>query len=186
MSKFVMVEVSGATKEEALSKAPFSVTSDVTVSHRRFCEQYDRPVNKQELTQFMLDILENKTKCKEGLGLCITCEHSIQNKKEYPFSIKEVFNKKGIRKYKTVYQIYENLGTEENPVKGKLLAECNETKAYSKKLAKDLYKSGFNGKLMCVYTKQVQNGEPIAWISDFKPSKNTKEGVYLCFGFVED
>lgn len=65
---------------------------------------------------------------------------------------------------------------------GSVIAETNETKAKAKEIAKSLYSKGFKGNIICTYTKQVVDGEPIAFEAEYTPSKSSRVGSYLVFG----
>ena len=55
--------------------------------------------------------------------------------------------------------------------------------AVAKELAKALYtEKGFKSDLICRYTKQVVDGEPIAFTAEYTPSKSSRIGTYIVFG----
>ena len=57
------------------------------------------------------------------------------------------------------------------------------TEAKAKEIAKNLYKEkGYKGNLICTYTKQVTEGEPVAFEVAYTPSKSSNVGTYLVFG----
>ena len=83
-----------------------------------------------------------------------------------------------MKKYKTTYQLIDKKS-------GSVIAETSETKAKAKEIAKSLYTDkGYKGDIVCTYTKQVLEGEPIAFEVEYTPSKSAKKGTYLCFGIV--
>lgn len=180
MMNFKKVEVTGATKEEALEKAPFEIMGDATQAYKTWRKKQLNGVTEADKKQFMLDYLDKKSKSVAGVGFVITEESAIADTRERPYRVLDVKNEKGARKYVTVYQIID---TET----GVVLAETTETKAKAKELAKELYtEKGFKGKTKCRYTKQVVDGEPIAFTTEYAPSKNSRVGSYICFGIVRD
>ena len=103
-------------------------------------------------------------------------ESAIADSRERPYGIHDKKNESGARKYKTTYQLIDK-------TTGVVVAETSETKAKAKEIAKDLYvNKGFKGNLVCTYTKQVVNGEPIAFEVEYTPSKSARVGSYLVFG----
>ena len=108
----------------------------------------------------------------------ITIEAGAADTRERPYKVNDVKNEKGKRKYKTTYQLIDKKS-------GSVIAETSETKAKAKEIAKSLYTDkGYKGDIVCTYTKQVLEGEPIAFEVEYTPSKSAKKGTYLCFGIV--
>lgn len=171
---FKKLEVCGATKQEALDKAPFKVLYDATQAYRNWKEKQDT-ITESSLKDFMQEYLQKKTKNAPGVGCSITVEAAVADTRERPYKITDVKNEKGKRKYSTIYTL-KNRDTNE------IVAKCDETKAKAKELAKELFKNGFKGRLVCSYVKEVTEGEPIAFYADYTPSKSTKQGVYTVFG----
>ena len=133
-------------------------------------------VTDADKKQFMLDYLSKKSKNVAGVGFSITLESAIADSRERPYSIHDKKNESGARKYKTTYQLIDK-------ATGSVIAETNETKAKAKEIAKDLYvDKGFKGNIICTYTKQVVDGEPIAFEAEYTPSKSSRVGSYLVFG----
>lgn len=173
---FKRIEVNGATKEEALAKAPFDIMGDATQAYKIWRKKQVNGVTDSDKKQFMLDYLSKKSKNCAGVGFSITLESAVADTRERPYRIDDVKNEKGTRKYKTVYQIIDR-------ATGAVLAETSETKAKAKEIAKNLYtEKGFKGNLICTYTKQVLDGEPTAFTVEYTPSKSSHVGSYLVFG----
>lgn len=173
---FKRMEVVGATKEEALAKAPFDIMGDATQAYKSWLKKQVNGVTDADKKQFMLDYLTKKSKNVAGVGFVITQEAAVADTRERPYRIDDVKNEKGARKYKTIYQLIDS-------ATGAVVAETDETKAKAKELAKELYtKRGFKGNLICTYTKQVVDGEPIAFKASYTPSKSSRVGTYLVFG----
>lgn len=201
---FKRMEVIGATKEEALAKAPFDIMGDATQAYKAWMKRQVHGVTDEDKKQFMLDYLAKKSKNVAGVGFVITQESAVSDTRERPYRIEDVKNESGARKYVTVYQLVDTSTgavVAETPVKyvqdedkdGKLL--FNEdgspkmvwksgTKAQAKELAKSLYTDhNFKGDLICTYTKQVVDGESVAFKVKYTPSKSARVGSYLVFGF---
>lgn len=173
---FKRMEVTGATKEEALANAPFDIMGDATQAYRNARKANKGAWTDADTKQFMLDYLAKKSKNCTGVGFSITLESAVADTRERPYSFNDVKNEKGARKYKTVYQLIDK-------ATGSVIAQTDETKAKAKEIAKALYtEKGFKGDLICTYTKQVLDGEPTAFEVTYTPSKSSRTGVYLVFG----
>jgi hypothetical protein len=172
---FKNLEVVGATKQEALDSAPFKVLYDATQAYKNWMEKQEGAVTEAMKKNFYVEYLAKKTKNAPGVGCSITVEAAIADTRERPYKITDVKNEKGKRKYSTIY-IIKNRDTNE------ILAKCDETKAKAKDVVKKLYKDGFKGRVICTYTKEVTEGEPVAFYGDYTPSKSTKSGRYIVFG----
>lgn len=173
---FKRMEVTGATKEEALAKAPFDIMGDATQAYKIWRKKQLNGITDADKKQFMLDYLAKKSKNVAGIGFVITQEAAVADTRERPYRIDDTKNESGARKYKTIYQIIDKAN-------GSVIAETDETKAKAKEIAKALYtEKGFKGDLICVYTKQVVNGQPTAFEATYTPSKSSRVGSYLVFG----
>lgn len=173
---FKRMEVNGATKEEALAKAPFDIMGDATQAYKIWRKKQVNGVTDADKKEFMLEYLAKKSKNCAGVGFSITIESAVADTRERPYKIEDVKNDKGARKYKTIYQIIDK-------ATGAVIAQTDETKAKAKELAKALYTDkGFKGDLICTYTKQVVDGEPTAFTATYTPSKSSRVGSYLVFG----
>ena len=176
MMNFKRMEVTGATKAEALEKAPFFVQGDATQAYRNWKKTMTNGITDSDKKQFMLDYLAKKSKNAPGVGFAITVEAAVADTRERPYKVEDVKNEKGARRYKTIYQIRD-------AATGAILAETDETKAKAKEIAKALYtEKNFTGNLVCTYTKQVVEGEPTAFTVAYAPSKSSRIGTYLVFG----
>ncbi len=172
---FKKLEVVGATKEEALAKAPFNIMGDATQKYKIWKKKQENGITEASVKQFMLDYLASKSKNVPGIGFSITLDPAVVDTRMNPYTIKDKKNEEGARKYKTTYQLIDKATNE-------ILAEVNETKAKAKEVAKKLILDGFKGKLKCKYTKQVSEGEPIAFEAEYTPSTGSHPGTYLVFG----
>ena len=173
---FKRMEVNGATKEEALAKAPFDIMGDATQAYKIWRKKQVNGVTDADKKEFMLEYLAKKSKNCAGVGFSITIESAVADTRERPYKIEDVKNDKGARKYKTIYQIIDK-------ATGAVIAQTDETKAKAKEIAKTLYTDkGFKGDLICTYTKQVVDGEPTAFTATYTPSKSSRVGSYLVFG----
>lgn len=171
---FKKLDVVGATKQEALDKAPFKVLYDATQAYNNW-KKKQTVITDANVKDFMQEYLQKKTKNAPGVGCSITVESAVVDTRERPYKITDVKNEKGKRKYSTIYTI-KDCNTNE------IIAKCDETKAKAKEIVKDLIKNGFKGKAVCYYSKEVTEGEPIAFYAEYSPSKNTKPGIYTVFG----
>ena len=173
---FKRMEVSGATKEEALAKAPFDIMGDATQAFKLWKKKQLNGVTDSDIKQFMLDYLNKKSKNVAGVGFAITLESAVADTRERPYAVTDKKNESGARKYKTTYQLIDK-------ATGAVLAETSETKAKAKEIGKSLYTDkGFKGNIVCTYTKQVVDGEPVAFEISYAPSKSSRVGSYLVFG----
>lgn len=173
---FKVTEVTGTTKEEALAKAPFDIMGDATQAFKIWKKKQTQAITESDKKQFMLDYLSKKSKNVAGVGFVITQESAVADTRERPYKITDVKNESGTRKYKTTYQLIDE-------ATGAVVAETNETKAKAKEMAKELYTNhGFKGNITCTYTKQVVDGEPVAFKAQYTPSKSSRVGTYLVFG----
>jgi len=172
---FKRVEVSGATKEEALAAAPFTVVGDATQAYKNWKEKQTGVISEAAKKEFFANYLAKKSKGAPGLGYSITIEAAVADTRTRPYKITDVKNEQGKRHYVTTYRLVDK-DTKE------LLASTKETKAKAKELAKNLYKKGFKGSLVCETVKTVDKGEPIAFTAEYAPSSNSRPGTYLVFG----
>lgn len=173
---FKVMEVNGATKEEALENVPFDIMGDATQAYKMWKKKQVGTITESDKRQFMLDYLAKKSKNVAGVGFVITLESAIADTRERPYRIDDVKNELGTRKYKTVYQIMDK-------DTGKVLAQAEGTKARAKELVKALYtEKGYKGNIIVSYAKVVMDGQPIAFTATYTPSKSTRSGSYLCFG----
>lgn len=172
---FKKLEVVGATKQEALAQAPFNVLYDASQAYKNWKEKQEGAITDAMVKNFMVDYLTKKTKNAAGVGCSITVEAAVASTRERPYKITDVKNEKGKRKYSTIYTIKDRDTNE-------ILAKCDETKAKAKDVLKDLFKKGFKGRAVCTYTKEVTEGEPVAFYGEYTPSKSAKQGTYLVFG----
>lgn len=172
---FKSLEVVGATKQEALDNAPFKVLYDATQAYKNWLEKQEGAVTEAMKKNFYIEYLAKKTKNAPGVGCSITIEAAVADTRERPYKITDVKNEKGKRKYSTIYTIKDKNTNE-------ILAKCDETKAQAKEVLKKLYKDGYKGQAICTYTKEVTEGEPVAFYGEYTPSKSTKVGRYMTFG----
>ena len=99
-TNFKTVEVKGFTKQEAISQAPFQVIRDATQAWKAA----GKPISEKALKEFCGEYLSKHTKYAAGIGCSITFEAGSADTRERPFTVKDIKNEKGKRKYKTGYQ----------------------------------------------------------------------------------
>ena len=172
MSNFKQVEVKGYTKNEALKQVPFQVIKDATQAWKNA----GKPLTGNALKEFMSEYLRANTKFAQGIGCSITVEAGTADTRERPYTIYDIKNESGKRKYKTGIQ-----GV--NPETGEILFVNFENKAAAKEAAKALYtEGGYRGNIHATYVKEVVEGETGAFDVEYTPSKSAKVGTYLAFG----
>lgn len=172
---FKTLEVTGATKQEAHDNAPFKVLYDATQAYKNWMEKQEGAVTEAMKKNWYVEYLAKKTKNAPGVGCSITIDAAVADTRERPYKITDVKNEKGKRKYSTIYTIKDKNTNE-------ILAKCDETKAKAKEVLKKLYKDGFKGEAVCTYTKEVTEGEPVAFFGSYTPSRSSKPGIYRVFG----
>ena len=173
---FEKLEVTGMSKTEALEKAPFIIQGDATQAYKNWRKKFDRPIDERDVKQFCLEYLSKKSKNAPNIGFSITIDSAVADTKERPYHVVNVKNEKGRRKYVTTYRLIDK-------ATGKTLCETNETKSKAMELAKKLYtEKNFRGNIVCKYTKEVVEGEPVAFEVEYAPSKSSKVGTYIVFG----
>ena len=129
-----------------------------------------------EFKKFCAEYLQANTKNKQGLGCVVVLENGSADTRERPYKETDVVNESGKRKYKTTYLICDEKT-------GVIMGKSQETKAKAKAIAKDLYKKdGYRGDLVCTYTKEVVEGEPVAFKMSYAASKSAKNGHFVFFG----
>lgn len=185
-----VIEVKAFTREEAEAKAPFAILKNATQSW----------INKgkpslSSLNEFVAEYLKKETKNAPGIGCIIVSEAGVADSRENPYSIKDIVNEVETgtikrknedgteeevptkrRKFGLVYEIVDN---DTNEI---LLKEYGDKKV-AKKAVAELYKNGYKGNVTAYYKKEVVVGEPRAFSAEYTPSKNTKLGTYLVFGY---
>ena len=172
---FEIVEVNGVNKEEAMAKAPFSIMGDATQAYKAWKAKQVNGITAAAEKQFMLDYLANKSKNVPGVGFAITVDSAVADTRERPYTIADVKNEQGKRSYVTVYQLIDD-------ATGAILGEVEGTKQKAKEVSKELITNGFHGSLTCRYTKQVKEGEAVAFTATYTPSKGAHAGSWKVFG----
>lgn len=173
---FKKMEVTGATKEEALEKAPFDIMGDATQAYKRWCKEQVNGVTETDKKQFMLDYLAKKSKNCTGVGFSITIESAVADTRERPYSIEDIKNDKGVRKYKTVYRWIDDRTD-------KIVVECDTTKADAKNALKREYsENGYKGNAHLVMDKKCVEGQAVVAKAKYTPSKSSRIGSYIVFG----
>lgn len=172
---FEVLEVSGANKNEAMAKTPFTIMGDATQAYKIWKAKNPEAVTEAAKKQFMIDYLAAKSNNVPGGGYFITVESAVADTRERPYTIEDITNTKGKRKYTTVYQLVDD-------ATGTILADVEGTKQKAMELAKEIIVNGFHGKGTCLYTKQVTEGENVAFRFSYTPSKGTKPGAWIVFG----
>lgn len=176
---FQVLEVTGATKEEALEKAPFSIMGDATQAYKNWAKKQTDAITEALKKEFYIDYLNKKSKNVDGVGFSITLEPAKKDTRERPYTMINVKNEDGERVWKRTYEI-KSVAT------GETLASTTETQAKAKEIAKNLYiERGLKEDIVCEVTKKVAKGQPVAFKMKYTPSVNAKNGQYIVFGFVK-
>lgn len=173
---FKRVELMGATKEEALAKAPFEIMGDATQAYKNWKKT---ATADSDVNDFYREYLTKKSKNVPGVGFSITIDAAIADSRERPWKITDVKNEQGKRKYETVL-VLKDVAT------GNVLGKVAGKKVDAKELAKKVIKDGFKGKGIAVYSKEVTVGEPKAFTFEYAPSKSSHAGTYVVFGVVKN
>lgn len=170
------VDISAYTREEAEELLAEKMSIDVDVNATQAWKNAGSPVqNTPEFKEFVSNYFETKIK-KAGRGFVIIYEPGSADTRTRPYTVDDVVNEKGKRKFKMTYVLVDK-------ATGQILLKNQESKAAAKEAAKELFKSGkFKGKASCYYSKEVVEGEPLAFEIAYEPSKNARKGVYLFFG----
>lgn len=179
MANFKRVEVKAFTRAEAVEsvKDTFFVQRDATQAWKKAGEP--SPLDK-EFKEFCADYLAKHTKNAPGTACSITYKAGSADTRERPYKLNDVVNEKGKRKYKTTYVLKDK-------ETGATLLTTTENKAKAKELAKKLFtEGGYKGTAICTYTKEVVEGEPVAFSIEYAPSKSAKEGQFIFFGIEKD
>lgn len=170
---FKKVEVNAYTKDEAIEKAPFQIIKDATQAWKAA----GKPLMGTALNEFLAAKLQKETKFASGIGCIITIDSGTEDTRERPYSVKDIKNEQGKRKFGMSFLVT-------NKETGEVLfIATGSTKAEAIEKAKKLYtEKGFKGDLYGQYIKVVTEGEPGAFEVSYTPSKSTHLGKYLVFG----
>lgn len=171
------LEVTGVTKEEALSKAPFFIQCDATQAFRNWKKAQTGAITDADVKQFMAEYLNKKTKNAPGVGCSITLESAVADTRNRPYQFED-FKGEGARKYKTVYT-WIDCKTKE------VVCEVDTTKADAKAALKKRYtdeKNPYRGDADLVMRKKCVEGQEIVSHAKYTPSKSSRVGTYMVFG----
>lgn len=170
-------EIVATSKEEAkeiMENTLFHYSGDATQAFKNWKQSQKGAVTEREVKEFMLDYLNKKSKNCPGSGFMITVDPAVSDTRERPYSIEDIPNE-GRRKFKKTYQLID-------VETGVVLGETQENKAVAKQLAKEIIKGGFKGKMKCNLAHKVIEGQETVFTAEYTPSKNTKNGTWICFG----
>lgn len=176
MNNFKIVETKAFTKAEALNQVVENNGIQVIKDATQAWKNAGKPVTDKELRKFCAEYLQKETKFAAGIGCAITVESGVADSRERPYTVTDIKNEQGKRKYKTAIQGIDC-------ATGEILFTCFGTKTEAKEMAKDLYKKNdFKGDILANYVKVVEFGETGAFEVTYTPSKSAKQGTYLVFG----
>lgn len=176
MANFKTVEVKAYKKAEALSQVLESNGIQVIKDATAAWKKAGCPIADKALKEFCSDYLKSATKFAAGIGCSITVEAGSADTRERPYTVKDVKNEKGKRKFKKAHQLIDK-------ETGEILGVSFGTKKDAEAMAKNLYiKNGYKGNIICKIVHEVVEGEVVAFEVTYTPSKSAKLGSYLVFG----
>lgn len=176
MANFKIVEVKAYKKAEAVEQVMESNGIQVIRDATAAWKKAGCPVGSKALNEFCSEYLKSVTKFAAGIGCSITIEAGVSDTRERPYTVKDVKNEKGKRKFKKAFQLIDK-------ETGEILGVSFGTKKAAETMAKDLYiKNGYKGNIVCKIVHEVVEGEVIAFEVAYTPSKSTQLGSYLVFG----
>lgn len=173
--KMKVVSVNAFTKSEAVKIANLDLTvkNEVTASWKKKGIE----MTEENLKAFLEEYVTIKGN-KVGVGYIFTIDAGIPDNREKPYIVENVTTD-GARKYKMVYQGYTDV---ETPGEGGILVVTANTKGEAKAEAKK-YVTGFKKDVEIRVNKQVVEGQNLAMTVKYTPSKRTKLGTYIVFGY---
>lgn len=177
---FQKLEVVGATKEEALAKAPFEAKYDATQAFKAWKKKQTGAVTEVAVRQFCLEYLEKKTKNIANAGCYVTLEGAVADTRERPYKYENV-KREGTTDVRTTYVWIDD---ETDEVVGKVVGtkEKRATKADAAKLIKELMANGeYKGHASLFVRKEEEKPVALAHCA-YTPSKASHVGVYMVFG----
>ena len=168
--------VNAYTKDEAKAQVvnEFEIMKDATTAYKLAGFPQEA-----ELTEFCNNYLAKNTKMIPGVGCIITIVPGVSDTRDNPYSVKDIKNEKGKRVYKKCFQIIDRDTNQ-------LLSKCFGTKSEAKDVVKEMYREGYKGEILCIYAKEVIEGEVKAFEASYAPSKSTVCGKYICFGMPKE
>ena len=176
---FKKIEITAESKEVAIAQMEesyFHYNGDATQAFKNWKAKQTKGITERDTKEFMLDYLAKKTKNAPGTGFMITVESAVGDTRERPYKIEDVKNEEGKRKFKKFYVWID----EET---GKEVCKVGTNKADAKNALKELYKTGeYKGDAKLKLVHEVTEGQAIVATAKYTPSKNTKNGSYICFG----
>ena len=187
---FRKFEVSGTTKVEALStladvfalNEDGNVKGDATQAYKlakKKAQEAGKAWTSADDNAFFNNHLTKK-KAIAGEAYVITVKPAVVNTRERPYTITDVKNEKGKRKFKSQYK-WIDVET------GAVVVQVDTTKADAKNAIKEMYtKKGYKGVAKCWLQKDVIEGEPVVAVAKYTPSVNATPGTYIVFGIAKD
>lgn len=172
---FKKVEVSGATKEEALEKSPFTMMGNATQAFENFKKNHPKGITETDVQEWMLAQLKEKTKMLPGAGLYIVRDAAVKNTRKRSYEYKNLKNTEGSRKFEKRSRWYDS-------VTGEVVAEAAATKKAAKTAIDKAYADGYTGNAILKVEAVCVKGQDILAETTYTPSKNTKPGIYVTFG----
>lgn len=179
---FKKQEIVAESKEaakEIVESTLFHLQGDATQAFKNWKAKQSGGVTDRDVKAFMINYLAEKSKNCPGAGFMITMDPAVKDTRERPYHIEDI-KSDGKRKFKTFYKWID---TES----GKVVCQVDTNKADAKNALKELYREGlYKGNAELTKTKDVVEGNSVVAKATYTPSKNTKNGVWVAFGIVND
>jgi len=166
----------GFSKADALTQSGFAteVKYDSTVAYKKAVKELGK---KFDLATFAQDQIDSRAKGLVGAGFSITVEPGKEDSRERPYKEDVVITTKA-RKYTGTYALV----TGADGLVGGTIVGLADDKTSARKQAKDYISEVKTGKVVIVPIKQVTDGENVAAVITYTPSKGATEGEYIFFG----
>lgn len=184
---FKVFEVTAANKEQAKEKVMamncFVPQTEVTQSFTNWKKTQNlETLSEKDITDWMTNLLQTKSKNQKGLGYFITVTSAIQDTRRRPYHFDDVKNEKGKREWETVIALIDVASNQVLDI-----VSGPKLKSRAKKRTQELIIEGKSTNIAGKYIKQTKKGsEPIAFYAKKVPSKNARPGVYKFFGITRD
>ena len=185
MANFKKIEVTGATKKEAMSKVADIfvlnnegiVKGDATQAFRLWSKAQTTAITESSMNLFMSEYLRNK-KAIPGEAYYITLESAVADTRERPWKVTNVKHEGGARKFKKTFVLLD-------AATNTILDKVQSTKTAAFERSKELIINGFHGNIRIDLSKEVEGTATVGYI-EYSPSKASRPGTYLVFGIKKD
>lgn len=178
---FKKVEVSGATKDEALAKAPFNtIMKNATQAYKNWVEKQTEGITEAAKKDWMLSYIEKESKNAPGVGFYIVDRAAVVDTRERPYKYENI-KREGTTKNLTTY-VFVDDATGVEVYKKTSTPEKRATKAEAIQEMKEFIAGGgFKGTATLYSRKEEAVPTPLGKIT-YTPSKASHMGTYTVFG----